>query len=110
MPAVTEFELWWETYSPQGVDHWRGYEQAKAAWDEGCNAGAGHERERASKLEESAPSASTNTGSPKLPSIEECYKAIPFPEDDHEQAYFVAGIAECHIFIVRQLETGTLGG
>ena len=49
------------------------------------------------------PTQADNTGSPKLPSIEECYKAIPFPEDDHEQAYFVAGIAECHKFIARQL-------
>jgi len=50
-----------------------------------------------------AVKTSHNTGSPKLPSIEECYKAIPFPEDNHDQAYFVAGIAECHIFIARQL-------
>lgn len=70
MPAVTEFELWWETYSPQGIDHWHGYDQAKAAWDEGCNAGAGHKRERASKAKESAPSAPTNTGSPKCEQCE----------------------------------------
>ena len=41
-----------------------------------------------------------NTGSPKLPTIEECYQDIPFPSDDRECAMFVAGIAECHKFIV----------
>ena len=39
---------------------------------------------------------SHNTGSPKLPTIDECYKAIPFPEDAREAAMFCAGIAECH--------------
>ena len=41
----------------------------------------------------------------KVPTIEECYQAIPFPSDERECAMFVAGIAECHKFIVgRQLQ------
>jgi hypothetical protein len=47
--------------------------------------------------------STTNTGSPKLPTLEEAYKAIPFPEDERECAMFVAGLAECHKFICRQL-------
>lgn len=47
-----------------------------------------------------------NTGSPKLPTLEECYQAIPFPSDASECAMFVAGIAECHKFICRQLRAG----
>jgi len=43
---------------------------------------------------------STNTGSPKLPTMEEVYRAIPFPEDERECAMFVAGLAECHEYIV----------
>ena len=38
----------------------------------------------------------------KLPTIEECYQAIPFPSDERECAMFVAGIAECHKFITIQ--------
>lgn len=52
---------------------------------------------------EASPSASHNTDSPKFPTLDECYKTIPFPADEHECAMFVAGIAECHKFIVRQL-------
>lgn len=50
---------------------------------------------------------STSTGSPKLPTIEEVYKAIPFPEDERECAMYVAGLADCHQYIVgRQLRAG----
>jgi len=35
----------------------------------------------------------------KIPTIEECYKAIPFLDNEHDCSYFVAGIAECHKYI-----------
>lgn len=46
----------------------------------------------------------TNSAMLKLPTIEECYRAIPFPSDERECAMFVAGIAECHKFVGRQLQ------
>ena len=44
---------------------------------------------------------SDNNDYAKLPIIEECYQAIPFPSDERECAMFVAGIAECHKFVSR---------
>ena len=58
--------------------------------------------ERIKKLVEGLPQAD-NSAMPKLPTVEECYKVIPFPEDERGCAMFVAGIAECHKFIGRQL-------
>ena len=84
---MSAFEDWWKG---NGGGTGQQFVDMQKGWD------------AAIKFKEAQPQAD-NTGSPKLPSIEECYKAIPFPEDDHEQAYFVAGIAECHIFIARQL-------
>lgn len=53
------------------------------------------------------PSTSHNTGSPKLPTIDEVYKAVPFPEDERECAMYVAGLADCHQYIVcRQHRAG----
>jgi len=46
---------------------------------------------------------STNTSSPKLPDIEELYKAIPFPKDEKECAMFCAGLAEAHKFITGEI-------
>ena len=42
---------------------------------------------------------SDNNDYAKLPTIEECYQAIPFPSNECECAMFVAGIAECHKFV-----------
>lgn len=54
-----------------------------------------------------AQKPSTNTGSPKLPTIKEVYKAIPFPEDERKCAMYVAGLADCLQYIVgRQLRAG----
>ena len=50
-------------------------------------------------LQRGAPSISFNTVNLKWPTIEECYKAIPFPTDERECAMFCAGIAEAHKFI-----------
>ena len=44
---------------------------------------------------------SQNSDNAKLPTIEECYKAIPFPSNERDCAMFVAGIAECHKFVSR---------
>ena len=42
-----------------------------------------------------------NSDYAKLPTIEECYQAIPFPSNERDCAMFVAGIAECHNFVSR---------
>ena len=52
------------------------------------------------KIKESQKTAQ-NSDYAKLPTIEECYQAIPFPSDEHDCAMFVAGIAECHKFVSR---------
>ena len=44
----------------------------------------------------------TNKQMVQLPELEELQKAIPFPEDEQECAYFCAGLAEAHKFIARQ--------
>jgi hypothetical protein len=36
---------------------------------------------------------------PKLPTIEDCYKVMPMPEDPKEAAFFAAGLCEMHKFI-----------
>jgi len=71
---------------------------SKAVWDS---------FDRIKKFIDESQNTSTNTDSPKLPTLEEVYKAIPFPEEDaRECAMFVAGLAECHKFICRQLRAG----
>ena len=44
---------------------------------------------------------SDNSDYAKLPTIEECYQAIPFPSSEPDCAMFVAGIADCHKFVSR---------
>ena len=45
--------------------------------------------------------ALTESETREIPPIEELYKAIPFPEDEKEAAFFVAGIAEAHKFLTK---------
>ena len=53
-------------------------------------------------LSQKQSTPSTNKQMVQLPELEECYKVIPFPEDEQECAYFGAGLAEMYNFIVRQ--------
>ena len=48
------------------------------------------------------PSGKTNNASPKLPTLDKCYKAIPFPEN--EPSVFVAGLAAMYKFIVGNIQ------
>ena len=69
-----------------------------------CHYKMAYDEEAQSLDNGSGQNTPTNTVSPKLPILEECYQAIPFPTDESECAMFVAGISECHKFIVgRQL-------
>ena len=52
-------------------------------------------------LETKLRSKSSKSDYAKVPTIEECYQAIPFPSSERDCAMFVAGIAECHKFISR---------
>ena len=54
-------------------------------------------------LETKLQNTSSNSDYEKLPTIEECYQAIPFPSNECECAMFVAGIAECHKFVSRHI-------
>ena len=51
--------------------------------------------------ENKAPVATQPT--PKLPSLDDCYKYIPFPKDEKDHAMYCAGIAECHKLIMGNL-------
>lgn len=35
----------------------------------------------------------------KIPTLEDCYKVIPFPRDEKESAFFAAGLAEMHKYL-----------
>ena len=49
---------------------------------------------------EKLPGSETASGqSPKLPDLDKCYQDIPFPEDEKECAFFVAGISELHKYL-----------
>lgn len=41
-----------------------------------------------------------------LPSLDDCYKEIPFPEDAKESAFFVAGLAEMHKYLGKKSKHG----
>jgi hypothetical protein len=41
----------------------------------------------------------------KMPTLKECYQNIPFPSDERECAMVVAGIADCHAYISRHLQS-----
>ena len=58
-------------------------------------------KEYARWLENKLQNTSSNSDYAKLPTIEECYQAIPFPSNERDYAMFVAGIAECHKFVSR---------
>ena len=45
----------------------------------------------------------TKSETREIPNIEKLYKAIPFPDDEFEAAFFIAGIAEAHKFLTRAL-------
>ena len=52
-------------------------------------------------LETKLRSTPSNNDYAKLPTIEECYHAIPFPSSEPDCVMFVAGIADCHKFVSR---------
>lgn len=83
------FDEWWESRTWAGDESLRIV--AAAAW------------RAAQEALEAQNSTSTNTSSPKLPDIEECYKKIPFPEDERESAFFCAGLAEMYKFIAGKI-------
>ena len=56
---------------------------------------------RIKQLETELQNTPSNNDYAKLPTIEECYQAIPFPSNERDCAMFVAGIAECHKFVSR---------
>ena len=56
---------------------------------------------KAKKIEAKLQNTSSNNDYAKLPTIEECYQAIPFPSNERDCAMFVAGIADCHKFVSR---------
>ena len=50
--------------------------------------------------QQTLPCSETASGqSPKLPDLDKCYQDIPFPEDEKECAFFVAGISELHKYL-----------